>query len=133
MTTELTLLAWTLVLALVQISLTATLRTKETGSAYNAGPRDEAGPPVGRLTGRMERAQRNLFETLPVFAAAILIAHVADRDGALTWWGAMLYFWARVVYVPLYGFGISYIRSMVWTLGLLGIILVISAILLPGS
>ena len=49
MTTELTLLAWTLVLALVQIALTAILRTAETGPAYNAGPRDEPGPPVGGL------------------------------------------------------------------------------------
>ncbi|WP_210485971.1 MAPEG family protein [Microvirga antarctica] len=131
MTTELTLLAWTLVLALVQIGLTAMLRTKETGSAYNAGPRDEPGPPVGPLTGRMQRAQRNLFETLPLFAAAILIAHVADRDGTLTRWGAMLYFWSRVAYVPLYAFGVPYIRSLVWMVGLGGTIMVICATLLP--
>jgi uncharacterized MAPEG superfamily protein len=132
MTTELKLLAWTLVLALVQVALTAILRTRETGLAYNAGPRDQAGPPVGRFTGRMTRAQKNLFETLPVFAAAILIAHVGGRNGALTWWGAMLYFWARVVYVPLYGLGIPYIRSLVWTVGLVGVVLIIWAILTPA-
>src|SRR3712207_5625794 len=101
MTTELTLLAWTLVLALVQILLPATLRTGETGVGYNASPRDDDGPPVGKVTGRLQRAQRNLFETLPVMAAALIIAHVAGRNGVLTWWGAMLYFWARVLYVPL--------------------------------
>ncbi len=132
MTTELTLLAWVLVLALFQISLTAILRTSETGSAYNAGPRDEAGPPVGRLTGRMQRAQKNLFETLPIFAAAVLIAHVAGREGALTWWGATLYFWARIVYVPLYAVGIPYIRSLVWLFGLVGIVLIIASVLAPA-
>ncbi len=132
MTTELTLLAWVLVLALFQISLTAILRTSETGSAYNAGPRDEAGPPVGRLTGRMQRAQKNLFETLPIFAAAVLIAHVAGREGALTWWGATLYFWARIVYVPLYAVGIPYVRSLVWLFGLAGIVLIIAAVLAPA-
>lgn len=130
--TELTLLAWVLVLALFQISLTAILRTSETGSAYNAGPRDEAGPPVGRLTGRMQRAQKNLFETLPIFAAAVLIAHVAGREGALTWWGATLYFWARIVYVPLYAVGIPYIRSLVWLFGLVGIVLIIASVLAPA-
>ena len=132
MTTELTLLAWVLVLALFQISLTAILRTSETGSAYNAGPRDEAGPPVGRLTGRMQRAQKNLFETLPIFAAAVLIAHVAGREGVLTWWGATLYFWARIVYVPLYAVGIPYIRSLVWLFGLVGIVLIIASVLAPA-
>jgi uncharacterized MAPEG superfamily protein len=79
------------------------------------------------------RAQRNLFETLPLFAAAILIAHVAGRTGPLTWWGAMLYFWARVVYLPLYGFGIPYIRSLAWLVSLVGVILILVAILLPGA
>ena len=133
MTTELTLLGWTLVLALIQILLPAMLRTGETGVEYNASARDEEGPPVGKLTGRMMRAQRNLFETLPIFAAAILIAHVAGRTGALTWWGATLYFRARIVYVPLYALGIPYIRSLVWRASLLGIILLLVAILLPGT
>lgn len=133
MTTELTLLAWTLVLALGQILLPAMLRTAETGVSYNAGARDEEGPPVGRITGRLQRAQRNLFETLPLFAAAILIAHVAGRNGIWTWWGASLYFWARIVYVPLYAFGIPYIRSLVWLVCLLGTILVLAAVLVPAA
>ncbi|MXQ11487.1 hypothetical protein GR328_08440 [Microvirga makkahensis] len=133
MTTELTLLAWTLVLALVQILLPATLRTGETGVSYNASARDHEGPPVGKITGRLQRAQSNLFETLPVVATAIVIAHFAGRNGALTWWGAMLYFWARIVYLPLYALGIPYIRSVVWLVSLLGIILILVAILLPAA
>ena len=46
MTTELTLLGWTLVLALVQIALAGAMRTAETGIGYNMGPRDAAAPPV---------------------------------------------------------------------------------------
>jgi len=92
MTTELTILGWALVLALVQIFIPAALRNKETGRAYNIGPRDEPGPPIGKVTGRLQRAHRNLLETLPIFAAAILIAHVANREGVLTLWGAWLYF-----------------------------------------
>ncbi|MCW6510485.1 MAPEG family protein [Lichenifustis flavocetrariae] len=129
MNTELTLLAWTLVLAIVQILLPAHLRTLETGTTYNAGPRDDPGPPVGVATGRMRRAQQNLFETLPLFAAAILIAHVAGREGALTLYGAWLYLVARVVYVPLYAGGVPYLRSIMWLTSMAGLALVIVAIL----
>ena len=91
MTAELTILAWTLVFAIVQILFPAVLRTQETGVDYNASARDTPSPaPVGKLTGRLQRAQSNLFETLPLFAAAVLIAHVAGRNGDLTFWGASL-------------------------------------------
>jgi len=132
MTIELTLLAWTLVLALVQIGLAGMLRTQETGTAYNVGPRDEPGPPKRPVTGRMQRAQANLFETLPLFIAAVLIAHVADRDGALTLWGCWLYLIARIVYVPLYAFGIPVLRTLVYMVGLTGLVLILAAILGGG-
>ncbi|MGI4984092.1 MAG: MAPEG family protein [Janthinobacterium lividum] len=128
MTIELKLLAWTLILAIVQIFLPSMLRNRETGVAYNAGPRDEPGPPVGVVTGRLMRAKSNLYETLPLFIAAILIAHIAGREGSLTHLGAWLYLIARVVYVPLYAAGIPYIRSMVWLVSLLGVILVIASL-----
>lgn len=131
MTTEFACLAWTLVLALIQILLPAMSRTGETGVNYNASARDSEGPPVGKITGRLQRAQRNLFETLPVFAIGIIIAHIAGRSGALTWWGAVLYLWARVVYLPLYAFGVPYLRSLVWLVSLVGIILILIAILRP--
>jgi uncharacterized MAPEG superfamily protein len=131
-TQELTLLGWTLVLALVQILLPGFLRTSETGAEYNASPRDGPSPaPVGKVTGRLQRAQHNLFETLPIFAAAVLIAHVAGREGTLTLWGAWLYLLARIAYVPLYAAGIPVIRSIVWSVGLAGIVLILVAILGP--
>lgn len=129
MTTELHLLGWTLVLAIVQIFLPAHLRNLETGIPYNTGPRDDPGPPVGRLTGRLRRAQQNLFETLPLFAAAVLVAHVAGRDGALTLWGAWIYIAARVVYLPLYATGLPYVRSLIWLVSFFGLALILVAIL----
>ena len=131
MTTELTLTGWTLVLAVVQILLAGFLRTQETGSTYNVGPRDEQGPPVGKITGRLQRAEKNLFETLPLFIGAILIAHVGGRDGSLTLWGAWLYLLARIAYVPIYAAGIPVLRSVVWGVGFIGLVLVFIAILHP--
>jgi uncharacterized MAPEG superfamily protein len=129
MTTELHILAWALVLALIQVLLPSVIRSRETGLGHNGGPRDEPGPPVGKLTGRLMRAQSNLFETLPVFAIAILIAHLAGREGTLTLWGAWSYIIARVVYLPLYAAGVPFLRSLVWLVSLFGILLVLVPII----
>lgn len=128
MTTELTYLAVTLILALVQVFLPAGARTVEFGSKWNAGPRDQTPAAKTPLTGRLERAQANLYETLPLFIGAVLIAHVAGRNGALTAWGTSLYFWARVVYVPLYAFGVPYVRSLVWTVSFAGLAMILAAL-----
>ncbi len=129
MSTELMILGWTLVLALVQIMLAAQMRTSETGLTYNMGARDDAAPPPRPITARLQRAQANLFETLPLFAAAVLIAHVGGREGELTLWGSYAYLAARVLYVPLYAFGVPLVRSLVWGVSIAGLAAILYAIL----
>lgn len=131
MTTELTLAAWTLVLAFVQILMFDVARTRQYGSKWNTGARDADMPPLNPVAGRLKRAQDNLFETLPLFLGAVLIAHAADRTGPMTALGAHIYFWARVAYVPLYAFGIPMIRSLVWLVSIVGLGMVAAPILLP--
>jgi uncharacterized MAPEG superfamily protein len=48
----------------------------------------------------------------------------------MTIWGAQLYFWARVAYVPLYAFGVTYVRTLAWTVATLGIVLVLLSLVL---
>ena len=128
MTPEFILLALTLILALVQIGAAGMARTAELGGKWNAGPRDGAAPPPGKVAGRLMRAQANLFETLPIFAAAVIMAHIAGKDGILTGVGAHLYFFGRLIYVPLYAFGIPYIRSLVWLVAAAGLVMVLAAL-----
>jgi uncharacterized MAPEG superfamily protein len=130
MTPEFILLALTLILALVQIGAAAVARTAELGVKWNAGPRDVESPPPGKVAGRLMRAQANLFETLPIFAAAVIVAHIAGKDGTLTVLGAQLYFFGRLVYLPLYAFGVPYIRSLVWLVAAAGLVMVIVALFL---
>lgn len=130
MTPEFILLALTLILALVQISAAAVARTAELGVQWNAGPRDAEAPPPGKLTGRLMRAQANLFETLPIFAAAVIMAHIAGKDGTLTALGAHLYFFGRLIYLPFYAFGVPYIRSLVWLIAAAGLVMVLAALFL---
>jgi uncharacterized MAPEG superfamily protein len=129
MTIELKMAAWSLVLAFVQILLFDFARTGQYGLKWNTGPRDEAMPPLSARAERLQRAQNNLFETLPLFLAAVLIAQAAGRDNHLTALGSQIYFWGRLVYVPLYAFGVRQIRSLVWLVSVAGLIMVAIPIL----
>lgn len=131
MTIELTVLAWTLVLALVQIFLASALRTKETGLSFNMSARDTDPPPPGRLTARVQRAQANLFETLPLFIGAVLIAHTANVHTSQTALACWLYLGARIVYLPLYAFGVPVLRTFVWGVSVWGLIILFKAVLIP--
>ena len=131
MTIELTMLVWTLVLAFVQILLFDIARTSQYGLTWNTGPRDETMPPLGPMAGRLKRAQYNLFETLPLFIGAVLIAHVAGKESQITAIGAQVYFWGRVIYVPLYAFGVRQIRSLVWLVSTAGLVAIFVPLLMP--
>jgi len=126
---ELTMAAWALVLAFVQILLFDFARTGQYGLKWNISPRDADMPAISPMGGRLKRAQDNLFETLPLFLAAVLIAHVADRNSALTAYGAMIYLGGRVAYVPLYAFGVTGLRSLVWIVSVVGLGMIVWAIL----
>ncbi len=129
MTIELTLLAWTIVLALIYIFSFDVARTGQYGLKWNTGARDADMPPLSPMAQRLGRAQANLFETLPLFAAAVLVAHVAGIHSGRTVLGAQLYFWARVIYLPLYAFGVPQVRSLVWLVSLAGLLLIVIALL----
>ena len=128
MNTELTYLAATLVLAVVYILWADVARTGQYGLKWNTSARDGEMPPLKPMGARLLRAQANLFETLPLFIAAILIAHVAGKEGTLTHWGAILYFWARLIYLPLYAFGVPQVRSLVWLVSFAGLLMTIAAL-----
>ena len=71
----------------------------------------------------------NFLETFPFFAAAVLAVAVTGGSDTLTVLGAQLYFWSRVVYLPLYLAGIPYLRSLVWAFSLLGMLMVLGGLL----
>jgi uncharacterized MAPEG superfamily protein len=129
MTPEFIVLAFVLILAIMQIGWAASARTAELGIKWNAGARDGDAPPPGKLAGRLIRAQANLFETLPIFAAAVIMAHVAGKDGGpLTLWGAHLYLAGRLIYLPLYAFGVPYLRTLVWLGSFVGLLMILAAL-----
>jgi uncharacterized MAPEG superfamily protein len=122
------LLALSILLGLLHVLLAGFLVTQSRGPKWNVGNRDGEPPPVSVHAARAERASRNFLETFPFFAAALVCAIATGRDGSLALLGAQLYFWARVAYLPIYLFGIPVIRSLVWIVSLVGLLLVVAAI-----
>ncbi|MBT9370717.1 MAPEG family protein [Rhizobium sp. CSW-27] len=119
------LLVISVVLLVLHIMLQGFLATRELGSQWNAGPRDEGRKPKSPLAGRAERASANYRETYPAVVGLLLaLAFYGDPAG----WGLIggwLWLTCRVVYLPLYLAGIPYLRSLVWLGSLVGIGLMI--------
>jgi uncharacterized MAPEG superfamily protein len=122
---ELQMLWLSILLGLVQVVLPVLFALGRTGWAI--GPRDEAGPPSTRIGARLERALANFLETFVFFAAAVLLLQVVGKHTANSALGAQLYFWARLAYVPTYAAGIPFLRTLVWAVSLVGIVLVFLA------
>jgi uncharacterized MAPEG superfamily protein len=125
MTTELTVLAWGCLLGLVHIFGAGHVKTRQYGAKWNMGPRDEALAPPEPIVGRMMRAQANYFETFPLVVAAILIVSVARLNSGWTETGAILWLGARVVYLPLYAAGVPGLRSVVFLLSIVGLVMML--------
>lgn len=129
MPVEIQWLAWSILLGVVQLFIAAAMMTRQRGLKWNASARDGDPPPLTGVAGRADRALRNFLETFPFFAAAVLAVVATGSGDSVTALGAQLYFWARVVYVPLYLAGIPYLRSLVWTVSLLGMLMVLWGVL----
>lgn len=124
-TIEIQMLCWSTVLALVQLVIATTLAVNDRGMAYATGPHDTPAPPVKVITGRLLRAFHNFRETFVYFAVAVLLVTLLNKTSATTALGAQLYFWARLVYVPIYAAGISFVRTAVWTVSVIGLVMVL--------
>ena len=125
MTLELSVLAWGCVLGIVHIFVAVRFKTRQYGTKWNVGPRDEEVPPPDPMAGRLARAQANFFETFPLAAAAILIVHVARLEDRWTALGAVAWLGARLVYLPLYALGVPVLRTIAFTVSVVGLALVI--------
>jgi uncharacterized MAPEG superfamily protein len=121
MNTELTVLAWGCVLALVHVFAAIRAKTRQYGVAWNMGARDEALPPPQPIVGRLARAQANFFETFPILVAAILLVSQTGLTNRWTQIGAVVWLAARILYLPIYAAGIPRIRTLVFLISIVGI------------
>jgi uncharacterized MAPEG superfamily protein len=129
MSLPLTYLLWSAALAFAYLVAQATAYRLQTGVDAANSTRDQE-PEPNLLTGRATRALRNFQETYPVFIALSVVAIFTAHSGALLSWGIGLWFWARVAYLPAYLMGLSPYRSWIWSVSLVGLVLMFVSLVL---
>ena len=129
MNVELHVLVWSVVVGFVHIVAASHSASLQRGYRWTASSRDEPLPPLQGVAGRLQRALNNYLETFPFFAALVLVAQLVGVHSPLTEWGAFLYIGARVVYLSLYAVGVPLVRSLVWNVAALGMLLFVIALL----
>jgi uncharacterized MAPEG superfamily protein len=65
-----------------------------------------------------------MLESLVLFAALVLIAVVSDKANSTTLLGAQIFVWARLAYAVVYVAGIPWLRTLVWSVSVVGLILI---------
>lgn len=112
-------------LGLVQIVASSHAASLQRGYRWTASPRDAVLPPLTGVAGRLQRALRNFGETFPLFLAAVWVAASSGHSASATLVGCCMYFWGRVTYVLLYALGVPVVRSLVWNVATIGIVVIL--------
>lgn len=119
----LTLVACMAVLTWLLLMLASLIRVKAwtlPGMLLAFGNRESL-PEATEFAGRADRTARNTLEAMVLFTAVAFVVHASATTSPLALTGAQVFFWARLAYVPVYYLGIAFLRTAVWTVGVVGL------------
>lgn len=129
MPVEIQVLAWSGLLAAAQVVLLAIYANRQLSPRYLVSARDEQRQLSG-IPARLQRAFQNQIEGLVLFAAAAVAVTLGGASSPVTETCAVAYIAARVIFVPLYWFGIPWLRTIVWGVGFAATLVMLLAALL---
>ena len=128
---ELRIAAIGAVLLFIHIFATIRAKTAQYGREWNMSARDQELPPPNAMVGRLTRAQANYAETFPIAMVALIGVVVAGRTSEWTTIGGLIWLGARLVYLPLYALGVPKWRTLVYSVSMVGIVMVLWPLLAP--
>ena len=119
MSVEFTMLLYSVVLTFFLIMIPATISLRANGTPVAVGSRDDC-PEPSTYCKRTLRLRDNMFENMLLFAPVVLMAAAMDVSNATTVLGAQLFFYARIGHAITYLAGWPWIRTALWTVGVIG-------------
>jgi len=131
MTTDLSYVAYCTILTWVMLMTASLARARAwtpRGLRVAFGNRDDL-PEPSPMAGRADRAAKNMLENLLLFTALVFAARLAGIESAKIIPGAAVFFWARVVYFPVYIAGVRVLRTAVWGVSIAGLVMILRAML----
>lgn len=129
MTPETLIFFLTVLLGLVHIGVMASYNIPIHGMGALVGSRDDLPPSDHVGLRRAMRANDNFRETAPWALGLLVLVQVTGDAGTATAFGGWMYLLARVVYIPCYLYGLNPWRTIVWSVSLLGILIMLLALL----
>lgn len=120
---EMLLLLWAVGLTFIQVLIAVMGAFLQCGLPMLAGNRDNM-PVLTGWAGRAQRAHRNMVENMVLFVALIVLLAVTGKSNQMTILGAELFFWGRFAYALVYLAGWPWIRTLVWFVSVIGMILI---------
>ena len=123
MSMDLKYLLFSVLLAFVQVLIAAASANQVVGLGTLAGNREGLAELPG-FAGRARRAHLNMIENMVLFTALVLVVAIAGKANAMTAMGALIFFWARLIYAVIYLLGIPWLRTLAWFVSVIGMVMI---------
>ena len=118
---ELSVLLW-----IAHVVAQALSARTEFGDDYLFSARDEARAPKDVAVGRATRALHNYVENYGPFIALDLALIATGHAGG---WGATIWILARIAYLPVYLMGIPKVRTGLWGVSVIGLLMMLARLM----
>jgi uncharacterized MAPEG superfamily protein len=128
MSLDMKYLLWSVLLTFVQVVIAAASANQVLGLPTLAGNREKL-PDLTGFAGRAKRAHLNMIENMVLFIALVLVAQVAGKANGTTAMGALVFFWARLIYAVIYLIGVPWLRTAAWAVSIVGLIMIASQLI----
>ena len=123
MSLDLKYLLFSVLLTFVQVLIAAAAASQHVGLTTLAGNREGMAELTG-FSGRARRAHLNMVENMVLFTVLVLVAAVSQKANAMTAMGALIFFWARLIYAVIYLLGIPWLRTLAWFVSVIGMVII---------
>jgi len=121
LSSEMYWLTWNVVLTACMVIPYAAYRTAKLGGLLQVlkTPLPGDSPFDDAWAHRAYRAHMNAFEGIALFAPLAIAVHLTGIANDVTALSCAIYFWARLIYAPLYYFDVAYFKTITWFVGLI--------------